>query len=327
MTRNKKIISLAIIVVSLMAIGLSIWYLTFYDYEPTGPMGGPGVQGVVVDVSPSAKVITVFDSAEKKEIYLALTDDTKLFDEHRLPVNLSYFQTGFIVEAIGEMTNENSLIPSEVHIIQKRDKSEEAIREFMARPDLELEYMGIRPPANFTVGVITEISRGGYKIETPKEWKRRVWIYQQKEFINDGCEVYEYEVDIRNNEVVQVGIRYPQEGVIPQPKSMEECQNTDTRSLEIPILTMQEIEEAAMSYLRRGVENFDEIKDELVYEGSAKDPKRISAHHAWIWEDKDYKLPEGLEAQAPSEVPTIWSRVSCGGHLIMYLNTVGLFEE
>lgn len=118
MTRNKKIISLAIIVVSLMAIGLSIWYLTFYDYEPTGPIGGVGVQGIVVDVSPSAKVITVFNSAENKEIYLALTDDTKLFDEHRLPVNLSYFQIGFVVESIGEMTNENSLIPSEVYAIK-----------------------------------------------------------------------------------------------------------------------------------------------------------------------------------------------------------------
>jgi len=116
MTRNKKILILAIIVVSLIAIGLSIWYLAFYDYEPTGPIGGVGVQGIVVDTSPSAKVITVFDSTKNKEIYLALTDDTKLFDEDRLPVNLSYFRIGFVVEAIGEMTNENSLIPSEVYI-------------------------------------------------------------------------------------------------------------------------------------------------------------------------------------------------------------------
>ncbi len=101
-----------------MAIGFSIWYLVFYDYEPTGPIGGVGVQGIVVDISPSAKVITVFDSTKNKEIYLALTDDTKLFDEHRLPVDLSYSRVGFIVEAIGEMTNENSLIPSEVYVIK-----------------------------------------------------------------------------------------------------------------------------------------------------------------------------------------------------------------
>jgi len=122
MTRNKKILSSVIIAISIMAVGFLIYYLVFYNYEPTGPMGGPGVQGIVVDVSPSAKVITVFDSAEKKEIYLALTDDTKLFDEHRLPVNLSYFQTGFIVEAIGEMTNENSLIPSEVYVARATNK-------------------------------------------------------------------------------------------------------------------------------------------------------------------------------------------------------------
>ena len=74
------------------------------------------MQGIVVDVSASAKVITVFDSAENKEIYLALRDDAKLFDQNQLPVNLGYFQIGFVVEAIGEMTNENSLIPSEVYV-------------------------------------------------------------------------------------------------------------------------------------------------------------------------------------------------------------------
>ena len=116
MTRNKKILSSLIIAVSVIAVGFSIYYLVFYDYEPTGPVGGVGVQGIVVDVSFSAKVITVFNSAENKEIYLALADDTRLFDEHHLPVDLSYFRIGFVVEAIGEMTNENSLIPSEVYV-------------------------------------------------------------------------------------------------------------------------------------------------------------------------------------------------------------------
>ncbi len=66
MTRNKKTISSIIIALSVMVVGFLIWYLAFYDYEPTGPMGGPGVQGIVVDVSPSAKVITVFESTENK---------------------------------------------------------------------------------------------------------------------------------------------------------------------------------------------------------------------------------------------------------------------
>jgi len=118
MTRNRKIIGLAIIVVSLMAVGFSIYYLAFYDYEPTGPIGGPGVQGIVVDVSPSVKVITVFSSIENKDIYFALTDDTKLFDDDYRPVDLSYFKIGFVVEAVGEMTNENSLIPSEVYVTE-----------------------------------------------------------------------------------------------------------------------------------------------------------------------------------------------------------------
>ena len=118
MTRSKKILRLVIIAISTVVVGFLIYYLAFYDYEPTGPVGGVGVQGIVVDISFSAKAITVFNSAENKEIYLALTDDTKLFDEHQLPVNLSYFRIGFVVEAVGEMTNERSLIPSEVYVAE-----------------------------------------------------------------------------------------------------------------------------------------------------------------------------------------------------------------
>lgn len=118
MTRNKKIVRSVIIAISTMVVGFLIYYLVFYDYEPTGPVGGVGVQGIVLDVSSSAKVITVFDNAENKEIYLALTDDTKLFDEDCLLVDLSYFRIGFVVEAIGEMINEKSLIPSEVYVTE-----------------------------------------------------------------------------------------------------------------------------------------------------------------------------------------------------------------
>lgn len=117
MTRNKKII-IGIIASVLLIVAFLIWYSVFYNYEPTGPSGGIGVRGIVVDVSPSAKVITIFESTKNKEIYLALIDDTKLFDEHQLPVSFGYFQIGFIVEAIGEMTNESFLIPSEVYVAE-----------------------------------------------------------------------------------------------------------------------------------------------------------------------------------------------------------------
>jgi hypothetical protein len=206
----------------------------------------------------------------------------------------------------------------------ERQKAMEAIRAFMAKPNLQLQYMSTRHPSNFNVGVVTNQTDNGYTMEDIDGWEREVEVYQQKEYIGNTCEVYEYEVDVRNNDIVQVGIRYPQEGVIANPKKQSECQ--DTRSLETPILLMADIKDIAMGYVQRGVKNLDTIKDKFIYEGSADNPKTISAHNAWIYENKDYKLPEGLFAEAPSKIPTIWSRVSSGGYLIMYLNPTGLFN-
>ena len=116
---QKKFVNIALIVLGVVVVGVAGYFVVknwIPITEPTEPIGGEEIQGIVVDVSPSTKVITVFDSAENKEIYLALMDDTKLFDEHRLSVDLSYFRIGFVVEAIGEMANENSTIPFEVYV-------------------------------------------------------------------------------------------------------------------------------------------------------------------------------------------------------------------
>ncbi|MFA6437571.1 MAG: hypothetical protein WC242_00045 [Candidatus Paceibacterota bacterium] len=228
-----------------------------------------------------------------------------------------------------EMSFKSSQFSAQLDILTARPESErekamQAVRDFMAKPNLQLQYIRTRHPSNFNVGIVTNQTDNGYTSEDVDGWERKVEVYQQKEYIGKTCEVYEYEIDIRNNDIVQVGIRYPQEGVIENPKKQEECQ--DSHSLETPLLTLSEIEEIAMDYTQRGVKNFNEIKDKFIYEGSSANPKTISAHNAWIYENKDYKLPEGLTAELPSKFPTIWSRVSSGGYLIMYLNTTGLFK-
>lgn len=213
---------------------------------------------------------------------------------------------------------------------QERAKAIQAIRDFMASPNLELEYIATRPPSNFNVGVKKETYGNnpavstGYTMEAPKEWERKAEIYQQKEYIGNTCEIYEYEVDARNNQIVQVGVRYPQAGVIANPKKQEDCGNF--QSLETPLLTLPELKEIAIGYFQKGVKNFDEIKDKFSYEGSTQNPKSIPAQNTWIWQNKEYKLPDGLTAQAPSEYPTVWATITSGGHLMMYLNTTDLFQ-
>ena len=213
---------------------------------------------------------------------------------------------------------------------QERAKAIQAIRDFMASPKLELEYIATRPPSNFNVGVKKETYGNnpavstGYTMEAPKEWERKAEIYQQKEYIGNTCEIYEYEVDPRDNQIIQVGVRYPQEGVIASPKKQENCGNF--QSLETPLLTLPELKEIATSYFQRSIKNFNEIKDKFVYEGSTPNPKTISAQNTWLYQDKDYKLPDGLSAEEPSKYPTIRATITSGGYLMMYLNTVHLFQ-
>ncbi|MFZ3073881.1 MAG: hypothetical protein WA093_01995 [Minisyncoccales bacterium] len=213
---------------------------------------------------------------------------------------------------------------------QERAKAIQAIRDFMANQNLELEYIATRAPSNFNVGVKKVISSNSPIIsdsstmETPKEWERKAEIYQQKEYIGNTCEVYEYEIDPRNNQIIQVGVRYPQQGVIANPKKQKDCDNF--QSLETPLLTLPELKEIAISYFQKGVKNFDEIKNKLAYEGSTQNPKSIPAQNTWIWQNKDYKLSDGLTAQKPSEYPTVWAIITSSGHLMMYLNTTGLFQ-
>jgi len=213
---------------------------------------------------------------------------------------------------------------------QERAKAIQAIKDFMTSPNLELEYIATRSPSNFNVGIKKETYGNnpavstGYTIETPKEWKRKAEIYQQKEYINGTCEVYEYEIDPRNNQIIQVSIRYPQEGVIANPKEQKNCANT--QSLETPLLTLPELKEIAMNYAKKGVNNFEEIKDDFVYQASTENPKTIPAQNTWLYQNKDYKLPDGLTAQEPSPYPTVWTTITSGGHLLMYLNTTGLFK-
>ncbi|OGZ91032.1 MAG: hypothetical protein A2599_02760 [Candidatus Staskawiczbacteria bacterium RIFOXYD1_FULL_39_28] len=203
-----------------------------------------------------------------------------------------------------------------------REKAMTAIRTFMVKPDLELVYTGTRHPSNFNVGVVVNRDEGGYTMEGFSGWERRVEVYQQTEYINDRCEVYEYEVDVRNNQIVEIHVRYP-DGLA----GMSSGKCTSYGSMEVPLKTKDEIEKVAFAYLSRDPEHTkflirSDIKPEyLPSKTIAKNP----AMNEWRWEDKSYKLPEGLTSD-PFPYPMIRIIISSGGKLVYYLNTTELFN-
>lgn len=209
---------------------------------------------------------------------------------------------------------------------------QETIRNFMADPDLILQYITTqKSPSNFTVGKFMPVQENSpgiesaWRIDTPKEWERPVYVFQQTKYINEQCVVYEYEIDARNSQLVEVHVSYPKSTwELSLDERVDKCSSYG--SLYTPLKTEAQIETIAMDYLSRIVPNFDQIQSRFVYKPSMENPVNIAAAHEWIWQDTNYQLPEGLSGDVYN-YPIIRVIISSGGKLIHYFNSVGLFEN
>jgi len=198
------------------------------------------------------------------------------------------------------------------------DEDTVAIRMFIAKPNLEILFVNTDLPMSyFRVGKVTKVA-GGENMEAVEGWIRQVNVYEQTELIKGQCAVYEYHTDARNHTLTAVIIR----GL--RPSEIDSLKNNGITCISnpgnVPNLTKAEAETIAMNYLKRAVPNFNQIKDQLVYT-----QQQNGESHDWVWEDKGYKLPEGLSSR-PYLYPTI--RISVyGNNEIQYWNTVSLFEN
>lgn len=222
--------------------------------------------------------------------------------------------------------NENPPAQSEL------DKAEQAIRTFMGEPNLELVYKGQNNhPDNFAVLSNVKQNAGGFTADNPKEWDRPVYIFEQTNYINDRCEVYRYQVTQKTDQVVEIGIVYPEEVQQGNPTEMVEKRKelcSSYGSLETPLKTKEQIEQAAYAYLGRDPEHTTILlRDSIGPEYTSSKPGSANpAQNIWQWEDKNVSLPEGLTGD-PWPHPMIRIIISSGGKLVNYLNTTDLFSQ
>ena len=209
-----------------------------------------------------------------------------------------------------------SLITNKV--VDTTSKDIAVIRTFMAEPNLELSFVNTNlPQPYFMVGKVTKLTNGE-NIEEVDGWVRQVNVYDQKGVLSGQCATYEYHVDSRSHTVTAVSIR----GL--RPNEIDALENDGitcvSNSGNMPRITKAEAETVAMDYLKRAVSNFDQIKNQFVYS-----PQSNGETHQWFWEDKSYKLPEGLEGR-PYSYPIIRITVN-GDKTVTYWNTVSLFQK
>lgn len=192
-----------------------------------------------------------------------------------------------------------------------------SIRGFVGNPSLEVSFIKEDVPMPyFRVGKVTKTKDGEY-MQPGEGWLRKINVYRQKDLINNQCSVYEYHTDVRNHKLTAALIVGLNQNEIEQLKEKgTPCFSADPK-YNAPTITKEEAEGIAFDYLKRAISNFEEIKDQFTY---SKDKS-----HSWIWEDKDYRLPAGLEGR-PYSYPTIRISVYDNGE-IQYWNTVSLFEN
>lgn len=208
-----------------------------------------------------------------------------------------------------------SPVDSDKTSITKSVNEMAVIREFMANPDRELVFVDTSlPQPYFMVGKATKLDNGE-NIEAIEGWTRQVNVYEDKNPMPDSCSVYLYHVDPRSHTLTQVVTRLlrPNEIETLKEKDMPCTETTNQARL----TTKEKAEQIAFSYLERTLPNFEQIMDQFVYSGDKS--------HTWIWEDKNYQLPEGLEGR-PYAYPTIRISVYSEG-VFTYQNTVPLFEN
>jgi hypothetical protein len=160
--------------------------------------------------------------------------------------------------------------------------------------------------------------------EIPEGYSVPVEIYQEKEPIGGGCEVYEYEIDVETNKIVEIRIVYPAEYDQYELSQEEQakCGKTD-EFLYRPLYTDVQLQEIAMNFLKKHVANFDEIKGEFVYRPSEANSQNIVAKRFWRWTGKKPEVPEGWMVDTP---PVINLLLASSGEIIQYGDNTDSFR-
>jgi hypothetical protein len=207
---------------------------------------------------------------------------------------------------------------TEVTTKQSENSDLTAIKTFTGRSDLDVTFVNTDlPTPYFRVGKVTKVG-GGENMDPVEGWTRKVNVYDQKDLIDGKCSVYEYHTDERNHSLVAVLIK----GL--KPIEIDELSKNGitckSESGSMPKISKTEAEVRAMEYLTRSIPNLNQIINDFKYT-----TQQNGESHEWLWEDKSFKLPEGVSSR-PYSGPII--RISVyGDNEIQYWNTVSLFEN
>lgn len=241
--------------------------------------------------------------------------EAQCFTLFRIPLGVLRGQPNMKVGIFFDSTPDNEKTNQEV---EKLNQAEEAIRKFAGKPELELQYMEYKNnPSNFMVGKSSILAEGAFVIAPEKEWNRPVYVFDQKEFVNSSCQVYEYEVSAETFQIIEARLIKPKWFLAGR----DDCSKFG--SMNEPALTEEELDQAYRAVLIRDMDHNSRIFYSSKYVWPKRNPKNPDTIE-WFWEYENISLPEGLTGD-PFQHPVIRVIMSSNGKLVYYLNTADLF--
>jgi hypothetical protein len=320
----KNLIIILAAIVFIILAGVSVTKLTVHDIVNIDPqLSKEIVKGALIDFdNPFERAALLLGKCRITSAMPPFSAEAQCFTLFRIPIGVLRGQPDLrmgVTVDIDPNSNKDA-----VEEVEKLNKAEEAIKKFTGKPNLELQYAGYNNnPSNFQIGKTSGIDKGVFVMKPVQGWDRPVYVFQQKEFINSSCEVYEYEVNAETFQVIEI------HSIKPKWFRMDKDDCSKLGSMNWPLKTKEEIEQAVFAVMKNDPEHTSlllrsDIQPE--YLPLSKGDVKTPAASEWRWEDKKVDLPEGLDGD-PWQHPIIRIIMSAGGKLMLYLNTTDLFNQ
>ncbi len=191
---------------------------------------------------------------------------------------------------------------------ERVEKAEASIREFMNDPDMELVLSYISSHySNYMVW--KEKGTSG-----SKGTQSSVYIFQEKRFINNDCQVYTFEVNPETSQVIQVQTNWPWWF---QAGEEDECPDVYSN----PAKSKEEVEKLVFEVLAKDPEYTGGI---LLRSDIQAQFRELKYNYSWTWEDESVSLPEGFIG---NQHPVLRVMMTKDGRFDYYLNTFDIFEK
>ena len=201
--------------------------------------------------------------------------------------------------------------------VNKVNKAKESVKKFMNDPGMDLVYSYYSyHPSNYMIGKRISKNKEIGGMKSSIDMLHPVYVFQEKKFINNDCQVYQYEVSTETLQVVEIQTAWPRWFQAEEDSKCPDAYSLSAKNKEV-------VEKFALDILAKDPEHTDIILANSNFQAKFTE---LKYSYDWLWEDESISLPEELTGD-PFQHPVMRIMMTKDGRLDYYLNTFDIFEK